>query len=114
MEGYIPMVVETTVFVIMMGIVVTSFKLLTKIRADEDLFASILFLKKDHIHNIALLTILSLISLSASSIVDLVGSIGGVEILPLLNETFRFNSMALLFFSIMALHQMMKITEPKI
>ena len=45
-EGYIPMIVVTTVFVMMIGIVFVTFKLLIKIKADEDLFASMLFLKK--------------------------------------------------------------------
>jgi len=109
MYEYVSSIIETMNFVILIAIVVIGFKIFAKTRKDEELVASILFLKKQRLYDIALLGIIGIASLTASSLTNIANSLGLMGSTLLLNEIFKFNSLSFLFFSAIMINRMLKI-----
>jgi hypothetical protein len=102
-------IIESVNFVLLMAMVVIGLKIFIKTKKDEELVASILFLKKQHLYDVTLLGMLGITSLSASSITSIANTFGVMESYPMLNEIFKFNSLSFLFFSAVMLHKMLKM-----
>lgn len=109
MYSYVSSIIETVNSVLLIATLVIGFKIFIKTQKNEELVASRLFLKKRHLYDIALFSVIGITTLTASSITDIAKTLGLMDSTLLLNEIFKFNSLAFILFSAIMLNRLLKL-----